>query len=666
MGCCTEPLEKILSRLDEIAPGAPLLALGQTVLWDEPMKASVALAAKRLGSGRRLIAGVHDTDYFAKLPSAGGKGRRRFKAFPHNDTTTKGLWSAAAEFSALFGSETMATKQDLVNAGLRLSRIQQMRPQSLDVATEAWGWRGIVSLDDDPPIAAEVPLSEVWQELQATFHWAIDTSLDCLSEADRKAAESQAERLKTLFCDHLENVPNGTLSDFYESMVGDLYSFAAGERVDVDPTTTRKLLRFNLATCDAPRFELLGKFLDPETRAQTAEAYNDALAGTEIYTLDRFGTGAIPFDLVIPGKGRGTIRVGHRGIVIMTPQPQFITLRQPVTTVCELAQVVEKKFGPDCTLIGKAITLIGMLAREFVFVFHEGASSYVKYTRKFHVALNDRGIGLDLNPILRVRYSIWDALSCGKMWFRLPQPLQRPFGTEELCAPSLAGRWKQAGAEQEKLLETLGTLRRPVDLINYLDRHMYGSWSTLAREYAEINERLEGFAERIRHHKAERMALYEDRKRLREERQQAEKQKGDHFRANIYEKEPTAKALKERKAFEERIREIGHRQSELRRQIADSIRIQKEMSAEPEVLDLHERRRGIELEAEIKRMRMVNNAIMASRGLRNASRRPSAWWFPLASPDGKWFRDTAESAECYLEPLSTHACKQATLEAQPS
>lgn len=635
-----------------------MLALGQTVLWDEPMKAGVALAAAKLGTGRKLIAGVHDTDYFAKLPSAGGKKRGKFKAFPHNDTTTKGLWSAAAEFSALFGSETMATKQDLVNAGLRLNRIQRQRPQSLDVATEAWGWRGIVSLDDEPPIAAEVALSDVWPELQSTFHWAIDTSLDCLSENDRGKAEDQAKRLKELFCDHQEKNASGTLSDFYESMVGDLYDFAAGEHVDIETTTTRDLLKFNLATCDAPRFELLGKFLDPETRWQTVEAYNAALSGTEIYTLDRFGTGAIPFDLVIPGKGRGTIRIGNKGIVIMTRHPQFITLRRPVTTVCELAQVVEKKFGTECTLIGKAVSLIGMLAREFVFVFHEGASSYVKYTRKFHVALNDRGVGLDLYPILRVRYSIWDALANGKMWFRLPQPLYRPFGTEELCAPSLAARWQQIGTEQEKLLETLGTLRRPVDLIHYLDEHMHGSWSSLAREYAELNEKLEVFAERIRQTKADRLALYATQAALRQERETAERAKGEHFRKHIFQQEATESALAERQAFEAQVREIGARQGEIRQRIAASIREQKEMGRDPEVLELHDRRRGIELEAEIKRMRLVSSAIMASRGLRNASRRPSAWWFPLASPDGKWFKETFDQAACYLEPLSTHACKQ--------
>src|SRR5690348_12275153 len=89
-----------LAELEQIAPGAPFLALGQTVFWDEPMKSGIALSSRRLGYHRPFVAGVHDTDYFAKLPS----GRRqpgKFQAFPHNDTTTKGIWSAAGEFSTL-------------------------------------------------------------------------------------------------------------------------------------------------------------------------------------------------------------------------------------------------------------------------------------------------------------------------------------------------------------------------------------------------------------------------------------------------------------------------------------------------------------------------------------------------------------------------------------
>src|SRR5690349_1443020 len=128
------PLDETLKELERVAPGAPLLALGQTVFWDEPMKAGLALRLKALGSSRRLVAGSHDTDYFAKLP--GEKGRKgRFRAVPHNDTTTKGLWSAAGEFSALFGGETVVTRETMSAAGARLARIEHDRPGFLDEAT---------------------------------------------------------------------------------------------------------------------------------------------------------------------------------------------------------------------------------------------------------------------------------------------------------------------------------------------------------------------------------------------------------------------------------------------------------------------------------------------------------------------------------------------------
>src|SRR3954453_13484438 len=104
--CTVMGLEEALAQLQEQAPDAPFLALGHTVFWDEPMKAGLALASNRLGYSRKLLAGVHDTDYFAKLPY-GKRQPGKFASLPHNDTTTQGLWSAAGEFSCLFGSETV-------------------------------------------------------------------------------------------------------------------------------------------------------------------------------------------------------------------------------------------------------------------------------------------------------------------------------------------------------------------------------------------------------------------------------------------------------------------------------------------------------------------------------------------------------------------------------
>jgi hypothetical protein len=59
-----------------------------------------------------------------------------------------------------------------------------------------------------------------------------------------------------------------------------------------------------------------------------------------------------------------------------------------------------------------------------------------------------------------------------------------------------------------------------------------------------------------------------------------------------------------------------------------------------------------ELEAELKRMRMIRGAVTASRGLLASSQRPSAWWFRIVSPNGAWFRQTIDTADAYLEELS--------------
>src|SRR5258708_2443517 len=105
------------------------------------MKAGVAQAVRKSGGTRKFVAGVHDTDYFAIAHVLCGK--RRFQAMAHNDTTTKDLWSAAGEFSALFGSETVVTRELLATGGLKFRRLTQARPTFLDEATEAWGWKGI-------------------------------------------------------------------------------------------------------------------------------------------------------------------------------------------------------------------------------------------------------------------------------------------------------------------------------------------------------------------------------------------------------------------------------------------------------------------------------------------------------------------------------------------
>lgn len=638
--------EDVLTELEQVAPGAPLLALGQTPFWDEPMKAGLAIALQELGFDRPFVAGVHDTDYFAKLPSAGLGGG--FKAFPHNDTTTRDLWSAAGEFSSLFGGETVVEREVLQAAGVHLHKVARERPGRLDEATEAFGWRGVVALGDESRVSAELPLSQVFPALQRTLDWAIDASLECIVGDD---STRQADRLRTLVCDAAEAARGATLSEFYKQLIPRLFEFAAGRSVPIETTATTELLRFNSATASLPRFELVDRFLNPQSREAALRAYDESVRGTEIYTHDRFGTAAIPFDLVVPGRGRGTLRVARKAIIVGTPSPIFISTKRPVTSVAELAAAIERKLGPNCTLVGKAVSLIGMLSREFVFVFHEGASSYVTRSRAFHRRLAEAGHPLDLRPILRVAYDSWDRLSECNVWLRLPKDFHHPFGGEELAAKSFAHRWRSVGEEQEELLQSLHNLRRPLDLIEFLARSGLGCWDSLASEYRAIHRELESLQAQIGEIKQAKALVNDEWRAAKRHRLEAERRKGEHWRAAIFEKDATEADWEERRRLDAEVHRAMSEASEARRRWIELQDRQDSLVKSEAVMALHERRRAIELEAELKRLKLARQAVIVARGLPRAARRPSAWWFPLVCPKGTWFSQTTCKAKYYLEPL---------------
>jgi hypothetical protein len=645
-------LEQALVELERVSPTTPLLALGQTIFWDEPMKAGVLLKMRKLGIDRPFVAGIHDSDYFAKFP--GGKGgKNRFKTLPHNDTSTRGLWSAAGEFSTLFGSETVITRDMLASAGVRVDTVVKQRPRFLDEVTEAWGWRGIVSLDERPPVTSELSLEGLYPELLSAFKWATDRTLDCLGEQGRALAKQSLAILNKKF-DEAAAVPGVTLAQFYRALLPTLYEFVSNASLKFETTTTTELLKFNRHTHHLPRFELLELFVNSATRHSAVKCYDDAIKGSPgLYELSRFGTGSIPFDMIVPGKGRGTIRLGNRGAVVMTPDRQFLSFKKPLSSLAELAEAVESKFGSECAIVGKAVSLIGMLAREFVFVFHEGASGYIQYSRKMHQLIENRlDHKLPMNPLLRVRYAAWDSLGVCCSWLKLPEIIQRPFGTEELCAPSFAGRWREVYREQQDALKTLGEIKRPIELIRYLDKTLQGSWRKLAEEYESLYGRLEVLRDRLKVLEEERDCLYLKLRRLKQERVQAEVARGEQFRRDIFDKAPSESAALEREKLTQNLE--SHLQGI--RQVKDEFRrVRKNqhiLADDQEVKTIHERRRSIELEAELKRTRLVRSAIVASKGLAQASLRPCAWWFPLVCPDGLWFRETVESSVAYLEPLT--------------
>ncbi|MBX7136099.1 MAG: hypothetical protein K1X67_25800 [Fimbriimonadaceae bacterium] len=643
---CCPTHDEALAELERLAPGAPLLALGQTVFWDEPMKAGVALAAQKFG--RKFVTGVHDTDYFGKLHL--GRGQRGFRALPHNDTTTKDLWSAAGEFSRMFGSETVVTRDLLQQAGLRLAKVTRDRPGILDEYTEAWGWRGLVSLSENTRIIAETPLGPLFNELNDTFQWALDASLASVAGNHREDQVAMAEQLRSLVCDASEPRESQTLSTYYRRIIPGMLDLVAGEHVDAEVTATTELLRFNTDTWQLPRFELFGLFVDHQTREHAKQAYNDSVRGSEIYTLDRFGSWAIPFDLVVPGHGRGTLRIAPKAIIIMTPKPLFITTKKTVANLAELAVAIEGKFGSNCTVVGKAVTLIGMMAREFVFVFHEGASGYVWRSRNLHQKLAPIW-DVPIHPILRVKYEPWDAMKECCAWLELPEPFRQPFGVDELCAPSFAQRWREVIEEQKALLVTLSEHRRALDFIRFLSQRFGQSWHNLAREYESLHDRLEQLDRDLGAIREDKAVAAEEIREQKRNRVAAERAKGEHWRAKIFEKEPTAADFEERKRLTQAVETAIHAVAEAKRRWRDLQAQQDALVAADEVQNAHRRRRNIELEAELKRLKLARQAIVTSQGLEKSGHRPAAWWFALVCPGGSWFRETVASARYYLEPL---------------
>ncbi|MBS1724400.1 MAG: hypothetical protein JSS66_15770 [Armatimonadetes bacterium] len=638
-----------LEELQRLAPEAPFLSLGQTVFWDEPMKAGVALRSRNLGFSRAFVAGVHDTDYFAK---AHQKGRTvGYGALPHNDLSTKGLWSAAGEFSALFGSETVVSRESLIAAGAKLAKVQSERPGYLEEVTEAWGWRGVVSFGPDSQITAEKPLGAIFRPLYETFDWAVTTSLELIAGPHRQEAEVMADQLREMLCDGVDGHETETLSSFYERLIPSLVRTVCGQDVEMRTTATTDLLKFNTQTCDLPRFDLFRLFVDPSSRAAACEAYNQALRGSEMYTLDRFGPGSLPFDLYIPGVGRGTLRLGSRGGVVMAPEPVGFSYKKAPQNLRELASLIETRFGQDCVLVGKAVTLIGMLAREFVFVFHEGASSYVTRSRQLHQNLASAGHQLEVNPILRVGYRPWDALNECCAWFRLPEPFKRPFGVDELSGCSFAARWREVVAQQKDLLGQLAQLRRPLELIRFLDTTVGGQWNCLASRFESLNDEMTELNNKVAEVKVRKADVAAKMRAAKAERVELEVEKGVHWRTRLFEKNPTESDWAERARLTAQVQEAIGRFREAKTAWAELQAEQDAIVNSEQAQRARDQRRRMSFEAELTRVRLIREAVTTSEGLAKAGHRPAAWWFPLVCPDHTWFNATMATAQYRLEPL---------------
>lgn len=656
------------------------LALGQTVLWDEPMKAVWHRLLEQQAPGSTLVAGVHDTDYFAKT-TALIPTDDTYVMLPHDDGATRGLWSAAGEISALFGSEDVPTRALYERQEVPFNWIADRFPGGkaglYAEKTAAWGWRGIVNTEPHPPIAHDVPAKEIEKALLAQLDWAFAESLAVLSEQMRPAAEATCSKIRGWVTDFLAGCSEDcTLSDLYQSLLPKLYELLLqSPPAHLEITHTLSLLQFNSHTAARRRFAILDVFLSEKTRAIAREAYNEAVTGGGMYALDEFGPGAIPFDLVCAGRGRGTVLVTQSEVAIAwTGGIERIKVEKRPENAVELAQVLEAKYGADCALVGKAVSLIDMLAGEFVIVFHETASGYTPRTRSMNDHLRERGVSLDLKPIVRLAYPTWDSLSeveSGE--FRLPAHLALAFGTQDpLPLSQFGSHWRGVVQAQKERLELFAGLRRPRDIIAFLAQLSSDEqcWPCRQEEYDEAVRLLKAGAEKsailrdqIEHLRAEIAAWKAERQRL-------EREKGDDYRARvrplqdrlarlgeISEEAPVLRLQvieeNERRvaAFDTHIITFQHRIRAAKREIRALRAEMRAIERSAEAVAAREHIANALYQAELAKLDLVRAAFLASEGLPHTNSRPTAWWIPLIDSTGAWFSAISAGVQARLEEL---------------
>lgn len=683
-------------------PCAPFLTLGQTVLWDEPVKAAFCRALEAIAPDAQMMAGVHDTDYFAKLPhGALAASDDPFVLLPHNDGSTRDLWSAAGEISSLFGAETVPGRAALGEAVSfdRAARAADFVDGGLDALLEsetaAPGWRAIVHTQPHPLIAADVQLDEIAPVLLAQLDWAFAESLAVVGD---DGARQTAATLRGWVEEYLDFNPEGTLSDLYRALIPRLWNLVrGGGTCNLLHSTSTELFRFNRETCKLPRFRFVDLFLNPATRETARRCYNEAVRGGGMYALDAFGEGALPFDVVIRGRGRGTLTIHDGNVTIQTEEPQTICMGCDPDSVEALAAILESHYGKDVVLVGKAVALISMLSAEFVFVFHEKASSYTERTQEMNRCIREAGIELPLLPMLRLGLDTWTALDAVDTTLKLPGHLARAWGKAEVSTREFAASWKDVSNAQDEYRKQLGALHGPRELLTRLSQNDFDGeiWTEKLTAYEAAREAVKALRERA--DLLTREAV-EHRERAHTANLRAiaiEKAKGEDWRANALPLKrrigdicegaaarlaQTGKLSKEEKAERAALERSEAEELEtLRAQLAaviagrahygqqieaervlarDLKRTARERIEARLALENCERSRetqatlmGIEAEAELEKLRRARDAYLTSSGLRYTALRPTAWWFPLVSPDGAWFCRLVQTMTARVEEL---------------
>jgi hypothetical protein len=636
-----------LQRLD-----VPLVAFGQTILWDEAAKAVLRLILDQSASDVLTVAGIHDSDYFSKLHGRGRTGEG-FVLWSNNDWTHRDLWAAVGETTSLFGAETPPKVEDLKAAGVPLKQLAGSDPVAhddfLDEATTSYGWRGVAQLGAIEQIARDVPIAAAGESLVELLAWGLDETVSLLADpAAQEAARGQGDKLLERLRAAMRETPEATVSDIYRRLIAQHYADLLGYTPDQMRTTaTCDYLRFNRDTAGRPRFQALQAFLCDRVGDCARETYDEAVKGEGMYGLEQFGPGAVPFDLVVPGRGRGTLRILDDAIEAdLSVEPLVIPTERRIIFLEELAECLEDAVGPDVAIVGKALLGPVMFCSEAILALHEGASAYVPRTQLWLRRLNQECASLRSFPILRLRHRAYDALGAAPITLRLPDHLAEAFGAPEVSAGEFGQRWRHVIERQEALLTRLGSATSCAALLEVIAEEKAEEWHGVARRLGEARSALREVGALIEQHRVGLVTAKARERTARTRRAELERSSG---RLRDQEKEtgdpqPRQQLREELAELDAEVRRCEKRRAQLREQIRALAHGETALAARQTI-------ERIAHDAELERLALARRALL-TRNMEVGNRRPTGWWFTVADPSGRWFKEATRLAEVWLEDLA--------------
>jgi hypothetical protein len=334
--------------------------------------------------------------------------------------------------------------------------------------------------------------------------------------------------------------------------------------------------------------------------------------------------------------------------------------------------VIERQFGPEAILVGKAVAFAAMISSEFIFALNEEGSHYVAQTRTMVRELDRAGIRLELHPALRQKLDVWSALGRCEGDIVLPRHLAAAFGTDCLPFAEFGQSWRSVVQHQQRILRTMRSLTSPEDLMDFLGHEQHKGWLDRVCDYVKAHSlllKVRSRAEMLRHRA---ITCRERARQLKREAGQLQREKGEYFRRHI---RPLQERLAElaRQGIESgsgvRLLNARIRRHERDGRAKIERAIQRKLSqARKEEEKQREARAGfraletgaearaaratlaaVHHDLEREKLRLVRSALLVMMGLPFTTHRPSAWWIPLVDPSGRWAGACAEGAEFYFE-----------------